>query len=575
MHTGRWLFGIGFAAAAAALAAGAPAASGSADLTGRVDAVFRDLDRSDSPGCALGVYRDGRILYARGYGMANLELGVANSAQTVFDIGSTSKQFTAFAIHLLARDGKLSLDDDIRKWVPEIPSYGKTITIRELLHHTSGLRDYIELMDLRGIRTEDVTTEAEALALMARQRAPNFAPGTEHLYCNTGYFLLSVVVRRASGRSLREFAADRIFAPLGMRHTQFNDSHTRVVPGRATGYEESAGGAGAFVIDMSDWEQTGDGAVLTSVEDLFRWDANFYDPRVGDRRLIQEMLTPGVLNDGRKLDYASALQLSTYRGLPTVSHGGSWAGYRAQLLRFPEQHLSVACLCNLGSANPSRRARSVAEVFLSGMMKPEAPVEAGQEAEKAEFAVSRSALERLTGAYRDPVSGAVLILTLPAERLVAEFGGRKHTLVAAGPAQFRDQDFPDGRRLIVFEPAAGGARARIRITTIENGRTQEQELERAELWKPSAGELASLAGAYRSEELDTTWRLAFEDGRLFLRYRTAPVEALAPTVADTLAVGGMVLHLARDASGRVSGFTVDEGRVRGIGFARVQDPGGA
>ena len=207
-----------------------------AELKAKVDGVFREYDRSDSPGCALGVYQDGKIVYERGYGMANLELGVANSPQTVFDIGSTSKQFTAFSIHLLAREGKLSLDDDIRKWVPEVPSYGPKITIRHLLHHTSGLRDYIEIMSLQGIQEEDLTTDADALAAIARQKAPNFPPGQEYLYSNTGFFLLSVVVKRASGESLRDFAAERIFGPLGMRHTQFNDSHTRIVPNRATGY---------------------------------------------------------------------------------------------------------------------------------------------------------------------------------------------------------------------------------------------------------------------------------------------------------------------------------------------------
>ena len=299
---------------ALALSALAPGATpgGEPDVRSRVDELFREYDRSDSPGCALGVFRDGKIEYARGYGMANLELGVANTPQTVFDIGSTSKQFTAFAIQLLARDGKLSLDDDVRKWVPEIPSYGKTVTIRHLLHHTGGLRDYIELMSLQGVMTEDLTVDADVLDIMARQKAPNFAPGEEHLYCNTGYFLLSVIVKRASGQSLRDFAAERIFGPLGMRHTQFNDSHTRIIPNRATGY--SKGKDGVFGIDMSDWEQTGDGAVATTVEDLQRWDQNFYDPKVGDAKVLEAMHEVGVLNSGKKLEYASALYVEHLPG---------------------------------------------------------------------------------------------------------------------------------------------------------------------------------------------------------------------------------------------------------------------
>ena len=350
---------------ALATASASPQVS-AADAKAKVDAIFRDVDRSDSPGCAVGVYRDGQIAYARGYGMANLELYVGNTPQTVFDIGSVSKQFTAIAIHLLAREGKLSLDDDIRKWVPEIPSYGKTVTLRHLLHHTGGLRDYIELMSLQGMVEEDLSPESDVLEIMARQKAPNFAPGEDYLYCNTGYNLLALVVEKASGQSLRDFSEQRIFAPLGMRHTQISDSHTRIIPNRATGYQKEGSGYG---IEMSDWEQTGDGAVLTTVEDLFRWNQNFFEPKVGDAKLIADMQVVGVLNSGKKIDYASALLMGTYRGLRTVSHSGSWAGYRAQLLRFPEQKFAVACLCNDGGAsNPSQLSRKVAEVYLGGLM---------------------------------------------------------------------------------------------------------------------------------------------------------------------------------------------------------------
>src|SRR5215472_490095 len=225
--------------------ASASPAAAPADVRAKVDAVFREYDRTDSPGCALGVYRDGKIAFERGYGMANLELGIANSPQSVFDIGSTSKQFTAFSIHLLAREGKLSLDDDIRKWLPEVPSYGKTVTIRHLLHHTSGLRDYIEVMALQGMQEEDWTTEADALGAIARQKAPNFGPGDDYLYSNSGFFLLGVIVKRASGQSLRDFAQARIFGPLGMRHTQFNDWHNRILQERRRGIRHRYGQLGA------------------------------------------------------------------------------------------------------------------------------------------------------------------------------------------------------------------------------------------------------------------------------------------------------------------------------------------
>ena len=201
----------------------------------RVDSIFAAYDRPDAPGCAVGVYRDGRIQYARGYGLADLEHRVPITPATVFDIGSTSKQFTAATILLLEQEGKLSLDDDVRRFLPELPAYERPITIRHLLHHTSGLRDYIGLLRLAGVRTDDVATADDALQMLVRQRALNFAPGDEHLYSNSGYFLLSLIVERAAGRSLRDEARDRIFAPLGMTRTAYLGSYHDVVPDRAIG----------------------------------------------------------------------------------------------------------------------------------------------------------------------------------------------------------------------------------------------------------------------------------------------------------------------------------------------------
>ena len=542
--------------------ASAPAA---ADVKGRVDAVFRDFDRSDSPGCALGVYRDGRIVYERGYGMANLELGVANAPQTVFDIGSTSKQFTAFSIHLLAQEGKLSLDDDIRKWVPEIPSYGPTVTIRHLLHHTGGLRDYIELMELQGLQTEDLTTEADSLAILSRQKAPNFPPGQEYLYSNSGFFLLGVIVKRASGQSLRDFAQARIFGPLGMRHTQFNDAHDRIVPNRATGYKKAK--AGGFSIDMGDWEQVGDGAVQTTVEDLQLWDQNFYQPRVGDARLLDAMQTVGVLNGGKKLTYASALVLQDYRGLPTVSHGGAWVGYRAQLLRFPQQKFTVACLCNLASANPSRLAREVADVYLEDVLKPR---EAAKPAKGSGGAVraAGSALRRLAGAYVERSDGAIVRLSVEGETISGQRGRSSFTLTPLAGNRYRVQGLPDGEMVAAPGATAAAGRSRLELSSVDES-DETETWEPVVLWTPAAAELGAFAGTYASEELDTVWRLSVEDGRLFIRHRGFPEDPLAATVQDVFSLEGMTLHFVLGTGGGVTGFTLDDGRVRGIAFRKL------
>lgn len=363
-----------------------------------VDEIFADLTTNGSPGCALAVARDGKILYEKGYGLASIEQNAPITPQTIFDIGSTSKQFTAASILLLEKQGKLSVNDDVRKYIPELRDYGKTITILNLLNHTSGLRDYLELMTLAGTNIDDVTDDDDALKIVVRQKALNFEPGSEWLYSNTGFFLLSVIIKRVSGKTLADFASENIFQPLGMTHTQYRDDHTRLIPNRALAYEEKGHG---FALDVSYFEQTGDGAVHTSVEDILKWDENFYSAQVGGKAFLAELQENAHLNSGKKLDYAKGLVVHEYRGLPAVDHGGAWGGYRAQLLRFPGQHFSVACLCNLGNANPNKRAERVADVYLGSLMKEKAPEKRSepQELKKPQGALMAEQLQGLGGDY--------------------------------------------------------------------------------------------------------------------------------------------------------------------------------
>src|SRR6266702_7861786 len=260
--------------------------------TKAADEVFADLGKPGSPGCALLVARGGKIIYKNGYGLANIEEGVPITPQTVFDIGSTSKQFTSASILLLEKQGKLSVQDDIRKYLQEIPDYGHKITILNLLNHTSGLRDYLALFELAGVNIDSVTTDEDALGVIIRQKNLNFEPGSQWLYSNTGFFLLSVVAKRVSGQSLPEFAATNIFKPLGMSQTLYRDQHSSIVPGRALAYDPKERGDG-FTIDVSYFEQTGDGAVHTSVEDLLKWDENFYSAKVGGTNFLAELQEPG------------------------------------------------------------------------------------------------------------------------------------------------------------------------------------------------------------------------------------------------------------------------------------------
>ena len=339
-----------------------------------IDRIFAEWDKPTSPGCAVGVIRDGKLVYGRGYGMANLDYDIPNGPRMVYYIGSDSKQFTAAAVGMLALQGKLSLDDDVRRWFPELPDYGTPIRIRHLVHHTSGLRDIYGLMSLRGDRLEDVFPDSQALALIARQRGLAFTPGSAYSYSNSGYFLLAQLVKRATGRTLREYADSAIFRPLGMTNTHFHDDPGHVMKNRAMSYEPD--GKGGFVISyLQNFDKVGAGGLYSTIEDLSRWDENYYTNKVGGPALQALIHTRGVLTGGDTLPYAFGNNVTTYRGLRTVEHGGSMMGYKAYIVRYPEQRLSVMTTCNLGSINPGPLAHAVAELFVGTAMKVSRPVE--------------------------------------------------------------------------------------------------------------------------------------------------------------------------------------------------------
>jgi len=450
----------------------------------RVDRVFARFDNTRSPGCAIGVIQNGEFVLRRGYGMANLELGAPLTSSSVFRIGSTSKQFTAAAIVLLAEEGKLSLDDDVGEYLPELPEFGTPVTIRQLVHHISGYRDYLTLMTLAGLRDDDYYTDEELLGMLSRQQELNFDPGAEHLYSNSGYWLLAQVVERASGKSLREYAAEKIFEPLGMDHTHFHNDHTELVPDRAYGHTElvpdraygyAPADDGGYVISMTTLPMIGDGGVFTSVADLFFWDQNFYEGKVGGPGFIEQMHSVGVLNDGEELEYAFGLSVGTYRGLRLVSHGGSFVGFRADVIRFPDERFSVVCLCNRADSNPSLLARRIADIYLEDQMSP---------------------------------------------------------------AEDRDRQ----------------------------RRGPGEEEEGIEL---GAQALAELAGDYHSEELDVVYAIRQAEQGLEVSVAGQPPLPLLAVEPDVLRAQFLTLRMERNASGAITGFQLDAGRVKNLRFLRV------
>lgn len=364
----------------------------------QVDRIFARFQQADSPGCAVGVYANGEPVLQKSYGYAHLEHAAPITPRTRFYLASVSKQLAAAAIVQLAAQGRISLDDAVRKHFPEFSAPWATgMTVRHLLHHQSGIRDYLSLQGLAGRPDNYYTTEEDVVALLARQKALNFRPGEEYLYSNSGYVLLSILVRRVSGKSLREYARENIFQPLGMANTLFADNHNEVIRDRATGYAPLPGGG--WRNDSATLDVVGDGGAFSSLEDLARWDRNFLHNRLQPADLMERMTVQGVLNSGQKSFYASGLGVQEYRGLTTVGHSGGFRGYSADRLMFPSEKFSVLVLCNAANANAAALSKRVADVYLEGRLKP-APPEAPKPAlPKTETSLSPSQLARYAGEY--------------------------------------------------------------------------------------------------------------------------------------------------------------------------------
>ena len=381
----------------------------------KVDAFLSQWDKNDMPGCAVGVVKDGRLVYKRGFGMANLDYDVPNTPSTRFNLASVSKPFTAFSIALLAQQGKLSLDDDIRKYVPEIPKYDETVTIRHLIHHSSGIREYQALVLFGGHGTDNAYSPKAILNMLARQKNISFKPGAKYQYSNSGYFLLGVIVERVSGKSLRAFAEENIFKPLGMKNTLFFDNRFEVVKNRAHGYQ--VGPDKSIRARSSLYDLVGAGGVLTTVEDLYLWAQNFYEPKVGNKELIQLLTTPGTLNSGEKMNYAFGMWRGEYKGLPVIKHSGNMFGYRAQIGSFPEQKFTVIALSNNMAILPSEIVEKLADIYLEGQLKPDVPSQKSvAETLPQAIALSEKEALRYAGIYANLESW---------KGLQAEFQGRK------------------------------------------------------------------------------------------------------------------------------------------------------
>ena len=527
-------------------------------LVRRIDSIFSAVDRITTPGCAVGVDRAGVAVVRRAYGMANLETMTPWTVGTLSESGSVAKQFTAAALVLLARDGVLSLDDDIAKWIPETKSIGKRITIRHLLTHTSGLPDRYTLHAMEQRAAGEVDhNNAEVMDVVSRLRELNFDPGEDYLYSNTGYIVAATVLERASGKSLQAFTDARIFKPLGMTAV-WREDHRAVVPGRASAYTR------AGTVWRNDHPFTrviGSGGLLVTVDDFLKWQAAMQrggDPWGAVRDSLERM---GKLNDGTELDYGLGVGASTVRGVRRVAHTGSTGGYRSALVRYPDQRIALAFLCNGGSAVPGDLGPRLASAVLGSTL-------AAVPAEPSPYTGGSNGItpSQLAGAYHAPRTEEVMVLYLRNGQLADSTANNVELIpVAADRFKYRGSD----RHLTVL-PAAGGAPTRVRL---EAPNTRAVEYVSVSRDKPSAQILAGYAGTYRSPELGSSYQVSVSGDTLRLERGWRGNLTLRPLYRDGFLAGPIgIVRFTRNPQGRVTGFVVWAGRVRHLRFDK-QGPG--
>jgi CubicO group peptidase (beta-lactamase class C family) len=514
-----------------------------------IDRVFEAYTRPNTPGCVLGIGRGSQVLYERGYGMANLEYDAPLTASTIVEIGSVSKQFTAGAVLLLAQRGVLSLEDDIRKWLPEVPDFGKKITIRMLANHTSGLRDQWGLLGLMNSPPGSaVHTPELVLDLVTRQRDLNFKPNEQYLYSNTNYTLLGIIVRRASGKSLAEFSRENIFGPLGMKDTQWRDDYARVVKGRATAYSRASNDQ--YRQEMPFTNVYGNGGLLTTVRDAITWWDALYSDKLGVG-LLAQLTTSGVLDSQHKIGYALGVSNGTYRGVRTFTHSGATAGYRAYLASYPDTKTTIAVFCNNATANTAQHVERIADLVLATQLAPPATGTAVKAATDVD-------LNGFAGLYRDPNTEETYRFTVRDGRLTTG----TIELVPTSPTTFQDV-----RRDAVVTVSRERGSLKLRTPASDVPYIELVQIPEA---TPTAAQLQAYAGTYSSGELGIVYQVIAGDGNLLVKRRLQSDLTLVPTYADAFSNFGSWVF-TRASSGKVNGLLYSQGRVRRVRFDKVND----
>jgi CubicO group peptidase (beta-lactamase class C family) len=531
------------------------------------DQMFSPWSSLKTPGAAVGVVRNGEIILKKGFGSANLEYDLPVTQSTIFNVASLSKQFTAFSILLLEKNGKLNIDDDIRSYVPEVPDFGKKITLRHLLNHTSGLRDESGLLGMSGLRMDDIITRDYLLTLVSHQKELNFAPGDMYEYCNTGYFLLAEAVARVSGQSFAEFTGKNIFEPLNMEHTFFCDDYERIIRNRADSYIQDSTGYKKCVLNENAVGQTN---LMTTVEDLCLWVLNFEKLHVGTSVLINKMSQPAVLNNGTPITYAMGQFNGNYKNLKYLAHYGSEGGYRTFLVRFPEQRFSVIVLSNYAWFDPAGIAFKITENYLKDQLKTEVLKNDSIPSPRPDtksIEIDGKTLKSYCGLYEFQPGYSVNIFIESNQLFLEPPPNGRIQLIAVSPIEFIAKDTP---ARITFNKDEKGLISKI---TIKQG-GQESVAVRMPDFDPSRVVLAELTGDYYSPELSTTYSLSVKSGKLIANHFRAGDIVLTPSRPDRFTSDKWYfkqLEFERDKDKNITGFKVSGGGVTNLRFRKVKE----
>ncbi|HWC99762.1 MAG TPA: serine hydrolase domain-containing protein [Candidatus Sulfopaludibacter sp.] len=506
------------------------------DRSDAVDSLLAPFRGNGGPGCAIAVVQKGKLLYSAAFGFSDVEARTAITAATPFNVASLSKQFTAAALYFLVQDGRVHVTDSVRLFVPELPAYTDAVTVADLLHHTSGLRDVHPLREVAGRLGETLDGPAN-LRLLAAQSGLNFPPGTDYEYSNSDYFLLALIVERVAATPFAEFADSHLFRPLGMTHSAFRAGH----PGYVLNGERFRQAPPPPLTD-------GDGGLYTTLDDLRLWDDNLYTGRVGGPDFVRFLEASGRLRSGQRVGYAAGLSVGRYRGARVVSHDGLLPGYRADFTQFPDHRLSSILLCNRGDVDAPSVNRRIASIYLTGRLKGR------KQAEDLDYPTSE--FPELDGVWESK-QGWILRAWSSVDGMTIDTGGEQHKLLPL-----------DRRRLFADE---GGFRL---ILTKLSGQTFTLQwdgalpvtYDRLQPVPQRAEQLKSLTGVYRSADAGAVWTLRFEQGVLYITTSAGWKIPLEPVGSDRFTVGPWSLHVARDSEGRPRGLSLHRARLWDLWF---------